>query len=72
MAPGGGLTTGRSILSAAILTRVATRSAGKVGFAVAGAADPIGGSVSSGEGLAWPTSNDGRSDARGPASTGVV
>ena len=66
-----GATIGRSILSAATRTRVATRSAGKVGLGVGGGGVASGGSVSRGVALGPPAMTDGAGDSSGPASTGL-
>ena len=67
--------TGRSILSAAMRTRVATRSGGNDGLACGGAPEPSGGSVMRGLGVALTTARgvaDGAGVVNGSAATVVV
>ena len=69
--------TGRSILSAAMRTRVATRSGGNDGLACGGAPEPSGGSVMRGLGVALTTARGvadgaGSGVVNGSAATVVV
>ena len=64
---------GRSMSSAAIRTRVATRPGSAVGVAVGGGADPSGGRVSRGVAVGLPVlSMVGEGVTPGSAATGVV
>lgn len=63
---------GRSMSSAAIRIRVATRFGSGVGVALAGGAEPSGGSVRRGVAVAAAPLDVGARVTPGPASTGVV